>query len=95
VRDLDVGCVAHDVVEHGQEVAVELERHHVRTGLGQRDGERPDAGTDLEHAVAGAHVGEPHDLAGEVRVGEEVLAQGPAGPAVVRGEEVAHGARGQ
>jgi hypothetical protein len=76
-------------------VAIELERDHLRTGLRERDGERSDTGADLEHAVVGTDVGKAHDLAREVRVGEEVLPQRPARSAVVSGEEVTHRARGQ
>ena len=41
----------------------------------QRDGERSEAGADLDHAIAGADARVGHDRSGEVRVDQEVLAE--------------------
>ena len=74
-------------------MAVELERDDLCTRLGQREGERPEAGTDLEHAVAVADPRQAHDSAGGVRIGEEVLAQRAARAQPVLREQGAHGRR--
>ena len=53
-------------------------------GLGQRERQRTEAGADLDHAVAGADLGEAGDAPHGVRVGDEVLAEVAA-----RGQAVA------
>ena len=72
---------------------VELDRAHVRTGVGQRDGERTDAGSDLDDPLAGLQLGEADDPARGVLVGEEVLAERLRRPDPVAREELADLAR--
>ena len=50
----------------------------------QRERQRTEAGPDLDHAVAGLHAREPHDVRGHVGVGEEVLTERLARPDPVR-----------
>jgi hypothetical protein len=66
---------------------VGLDREHARPRAGERDRERPQAGTDLEDAVAGADARVRDDRAGEVRVGEEMLAEPLRGTEAVPGGE--------
>ena len=80
---------AERVVEDREQVTVELQRGHLRSRTGERDGERSHAGSDLEHPVAGADAGERDDPARGVGVGEEVLAERPARAQAVRVEEPA------
>ena len=62
-------------VEDRHQVPVELDRAHVHARVGQLDGERSDTRADLDDTVARLELGEPHDAARGVRVGEEVLTQ--------------------
>ena len=92
----DPGGVGDHLGEDGQEVAVEFEGQDFPAGghrLGQGDRQRPHPGTHLEHPVAGAHPGEADDAPGGVGVGQEVLAQRPAGAEIVGGEKTPHVSR--
>ena len=51
-----------------------LDREDLGPGLGERDRQGPEPGAHLHDAVAVADAGVRHDRAGEVGVGEEVLA---------------------
>ena len=76
--DRDPG-VGHDLAQDRDQVTVDLHRRHRRPGLGQRQGQGPEAGADLDHVVAGADAGQAGDAAHGVGVGHEVLPQRPAG----------------
>ena len=77
-----------DLVEHGDQVPVELDGGHVRPGFDQGEGQRAQAGTDLDHPVAGADARQPDDAPDSVRVDDEVLAQGPARADIVAVEKI-------
>ena len=66
---------------------VDLHRGDRRPRLGQGQGQRAEPGADLHHLGPGAHAGQSGDPADGVAVGHEVLAQGPAGPEVVLGQQ--------
>ena len=67
---------------------VHLDREDPGPGLGERDRQRPEAGAHLDDPIALPNAGIGHDRAGEVRVGEEVLAPDPGGPDPVARREV-------
>jgi hypothetical protein len=67
---------------------VHLDREDPGPGLSERDRQRPETGADLDDPIALTNVGIGHDRAGEVRVGEEVLAPDPGRPDPVAGREV-------
>src|SRR5439155_21848442 len=71
----------------------ELDRPHVRARVAQRERERTQPGTDLDDVVARLHAREPHDVAGHVVVGEEVLTEGFARSQPVLVEQRAYLAR--
>lgn len=54
---------------------VDLDRCDARTGLCQRHGERAQPRPDLDDVISGADIGESSDLAYDVRVDDEVLAE--------------------
>ena len=64
-------AAAHDLCH----VAVELAGHHLAAGIHERLGEGARAGADLEHQLAGLHVGGRQQLAQLVVVMQEVLAE--------------------
>src|SRR5258708_30843489 len=57
---------------------VELDGGDVRTGLGERQRQRPEARADLHHPVARLDPGQADDAPQRVRVDDEVLTQGAA-----------------
>ncbi len=62
----------------GQQVGeprVDLHGDDLRTRLQQPEGQRAEAGSDLQHPGAGADAGEPDDAPHRVRVVYEVLAE--------------------
>jgi len=59
--------------------------------VGQRHGERPEAGSDLEDPLARAGSGELRDPPGKVRVGQEVLAERLGRTDAVPGGELLQG----
>ncbi len=61
--------------QHRDEVAVDLDGGDPGARLGQRQGERPEAGADLHHPVAGPDAGQPDDAPHRVGVDDEVLPQ--------------------
>src|SRR4051794_35776178 len=69
----------HDVVagvaELRLEGCVDLDRVHARDADGEEPRQHSEAGTDLEHDVAGIELREPLDHAEDVLVHEEVLAE--------------------
>jgi hypothetical protein len=67
---------------------VHLDREDPGARLGERDRQRPETGADLEDPIALPNAGIGHDRAGEVRVGEEVLAPDPGRPDPVARREV-------
>ena len=58
-----------------RERAVELDRVNVPGAVGEARRQHAEAGTDLEHDVLWAELGETLDHAEDVLVGEEVLAE--------------------
>ncbi len=77
-----------DLAQRRQQVAVDLDGHDLRAGLGERHREGTQAGPDLDDRVTRADAGEPHDLAHRVGVDEEVLAQRPTRAQAVPLEQV-------
>jgi hypothetical protein len=71
-------------------VAVDLHGGDRRPGLGQGEGERAEAGADLDHVVAGADTGQPGDLADGGGLDDEVLSEGAGRREPVGGEEAGH-----
>jgi hypothetical protein len=59
---------------------IHLDRQDPGSRLGERDRQGSETGADLEDPIAFANAGIGHDRAGEVRVGEEVLAPDLGGP---------------
>ena len=57
-------------------------------GLGERDRQGPETRADLDDAIAFTDAGIGHDRAGEVRVGEEVLAPDLGRPDPVARREI-------
>ena len=74
-------------VRRGRQEAVELHRHHPGPRLGQGQAQRAQPGPDLQDGVVRPEVGQAGDTAHRVRVGHEVLAQGPTGSEAVEVEE--------
>ena len=68
-------------------MAVDLESEDLARLLGQGEGERPDAGADFEDTSSRSEPGQAGDAPGGVRVGQEVLAESPAGTHPVGGEQ--------
>jgi hypothetical protein len=73
--DAHVGKPADHLAQHRHEAAVDLHRGHHRAGLGERQRQRAEAGTDLDHPVARADLRKGRDLADGVRIGDEVLTE--------------------
>ena len=69
-------------------MAVRLHRHDAGTGLGQGQRERAQAGSDLEHVGARPGAREAGDASHRVRVGHEVLTEGPTGLDPVRRQQL-------
>ena len=94
VHDGDAGFV-HDRAQDGHEMMVDLDRRHRGARGRQGQGERAKAGTDLHDPVAGPDGGEAGDAPHGVRIDDEVLPQGPAGPDAVLFQQSLHLAPGQ
>ena len=62
----------------GSEAAVDLDRGDRGARLGQGQGQRAEAGADLDDVVAGPDAGQPGDAAHRVGVDDEVLPEGAA-----------------
>jgi hypothetical protein len=56
---------------------VHLDREDPRARLRERERQGPQTGADLDDPITFPNAGIGHDRAGEVRVGEEVLAPDP------------------
>ena len=69
-------------------MTIGLHRHHRGPGLGQGQGQRAQAGADLEHVGAGPGAREAGDAPDRVRVSDEVLPEGTAGPQSVRRQQL-------
>ncbi len=61
-----------------KQMPVDLDGGDRGTHVGQRQGERAQAGADLDHAVPGADSGQANHPADGVGVGHEVLSESPA-----------------
>jgi len=83
----DTGRLDHRAQDR-DDVAVRLQGHHVGPGLRQGQGQGPEPGPDLEDLVTGGEPGQAGDPTHRVGVGDEVLAQGPAGPQPVRRQQL-------
>ncbi len=70
-------------------MAVDLDGGDRRTGVGEGEGERAQAGADLDDRLARLHAGEARDAAHRVGIGHEVLAERPAGAETVTVEQLA------
>ena len=69
-------------------MAIRLHRHDPGAGLGQRQRQRTQARSDLEHVRAGPGAREPGNTADGVRVSDEVLPEGTAGLQTVRRQQL-------
>jgi hypothetical protein len=78
-------------VERRDHASIELDREHVRPGRRERDRERTEPGADLDDVITGVEVGIGDDGTGEVRVDQEVLAEGLGGADAVSARELADG----
>ena len=75
-EDLHVGEVRQGLVQHRQEGAVQLHRHHLLGRGGQLRGEGADAGADLQHAVFWPHAGPLHQSPWDPVLYEKILPHG-------------------
>jgi hypothetical protein len=80
------------VGEHRQKAAVALDGDDGTRRLAERDGERADAGPDLEYRLVTVKIREREDPADHVVVNEEVLAERLAGLDVVGAQNRDRGA---
>ena len=87
--DLHVRDALDDGAQRGGEPCVDLDRGHRRAGLGKREGQRPEPGTDLNDVVAGPYRGQVGDAPNGVGVGNEVLPEVAAWCEVVLAEQFA------
>ena len=81
--DIDRRHVSEHVAQRADEPVIDLHGGDGRARLGERQGQRPQPGADLDDAIAGPDAGEVGDAAHRVRVGDEVLpeiAVGAPGP---------------
>ena len=72
-HELDVRLLVEHLGQRRLELAIDLDRRHVRDLRRQVLGQRSDAGADLEHDVLRPQVGEPIDHLEQVVVEQEVL----------------------
>jgi hypothetical protein len=74
--------------QRGGQRAIQLDRHHLASGLGEGDGEGAESGTHLHDPVPRADTGVGDDRAGQVGVDQEVLPERLRGPDPVTAGEV-------
>jgi len=65
----------HGLLQGGDQRTVQLHRGDLRARPGQRDRQRPESRSDLDHLVAPLHAGQLHDAAGQGRFDQEMLAE--------------------
>ena len=73
--------------ENRHDASVHLDRRNRGPGRGERDGERAEAGSDLEDRVTRTDLGDPCDALDGIRVDDEVLAEGFGGMKAVLSEQ--------
>ena len=86
--DPDLQERADDLLERPGDPAVGLDRQDRAPAAASATVSQAQARADLEDALAGRDAGVGDDRAGEVRVGEEMLAESLRGPESVAGGEV-------
>jgi hypothetical protein len=81
-HETDVLAFADDGSQRGEQRPVELDRGDATAGVRERQGERAEAGADLDHRIPRTNARVQDDGTGEVRVREEVLTERLRGPDV-------------
>src|SRR5205085_6528398 len=77
-----------DLIEHRDEVTVELDGRDPRPRLRKGEGEGAEPGADLDHPIARLYPGQAHDAPDGVGVDDEVLAERAARAYAVPVEEL-------
>ena len=74
-HDCEARTLGGGLGEHGKQLRVALDGHDGARLGAERDGERAEAGTDLQHGLVAGERGEFEDAPHDVVVDEEVLAE--------------------